>query len=121
MRAFVWATVTEVPNLSRVDAHWAPPYGDDAGRLVGSIGIERVAPGPAEIYRLHFDAPPPGHGIGQAVAEKPSPRCRAQPIARLVLWSDTRASRPRGESRRKIARAYRSRDSRPQGGVPKFP
>lgn len=94
--AFIWDPVTEVPDLFRFDAHYAPPYGafwivrDDAGVVVGSIGIERVDEGTAEIHRLYLDAHLRGRGMGKALMEKALAWCRANAITRLVLWSDTR-------------------------------
>ena len=98
--AFIWEPVTEVPDLFRFDAHYAPPQGafwvvrDDAGRVVGSIGIERLPdatdPTTAEIHRLYLDAHLRGRGLGKALMEEALAWCRAQGITRLVLWSDTR-------------------------------
>lgn len=94
--AFIWAPETEFPDLFSFDAHYGPPAGafwvvrDDAGRLVGSIGIERVDTTTAEIHRLYLDAHLRGRGIGRALLETALAWCRANAVTRLVLWSDTR-------------------------------
>src|SRR5204863_6682375 len=68
--AFIWDPPTEVPDLFRFDEHYAPPHGafwivrDDAGRVVGSIGVERLSAATAEIHRLYLDAHLRGRGIG---------------------------------------------------------
>jgi RimJ/RimL family protein N-acetyltransferase len=93
--AFVWDPVIEVPDLFRFAEHYAPPYGEfwvvrDAGRVVGSIGVERVDARTAEIHRLYLDAHLRGRGIGRALVEAVLGWCREQGVRRLVLWSDTR-------------------------------
>jgi putative acetyltransferase len=93
--AFVWDPVIEVPDLFRFAEHYAPPYGEfwvvrDAGRVVGSIGVERVDARTAEIHRLYLDAHLRGRGLGRALVEAVLAWCREQGVRRLVLWSDTR-------------------------------
>jgi len=93
---FIWDPPTEVPDLFRFDEHYAPPSGafwivrDDAGRVVGSIGVERLPAATAEIHRLYLDRHLRGRGIGRALLETALDWCRANAITRLVLWSDTR-------------------------------
>jgi RimJ/RimL family protein N-acetyltransferase len=93
---FVWAPETEFPDLFRFNAHYAPPRGafwvvpDEVGRVVGSIGVERVDATTAEIHRLYLDAHMRGRGLGRALVEEVLAWCRAQGFTRLVLWSDTR-------------------------------
>jgi len=93
---FIWDPPTEVPDLFHFDEHYAPPHGafwivrDEAGRVVGSIGVERVDAATAEIHRLYLDAHLRGRGLGKALVEEALGWCRAQRIIRLVLWSDTR-------------------------------
>ncbi len=93
---FIWEPETEFPDLFRFDAHYTPPRGafwvvrDEAGRLVGSIGIERVDDRTAEIHRLYLDAHLRGRGLGKALVEETLAWCRAEGVGRLVLWSDTR-------------------------------
>ena len=94
--AFIWNPPTEVPDLFRFDEHYAPPHGafwvvrDDAGRVVGSIGIERLPAATAEIHRLYLDRHLRGRGLGRTLLETALDWCRANAITRLVLWSDTR-------------------------------
>jgi len=93
---FIWEPETEFPDLFRFDTHYVPPRGafwvvrDDTGRLVGSIGIERVDDRTAEIHRLYLDAHLRGRGLGKALVEETLAWCRAESVSRLVLWSDTR-------------------------------
>jgi len=94
--AFIWDPPTEVPDLLRFDEHYAPPSGafwivrDEAGGVVGSIGVERVDAVTAEIHRLYLDAHLRGRGLGRALVEEVMAWCRANGFTRLVLWSDTR-------------------------------
>lgn len=93
---FVWDPETEFPDLFSFDAHYSPPHGafwvvhDSAGRVVGSIGVERVDVTTAEIHRLYLDAHMRGRGLGKALVEEVLAWCRARGFTRLVLWSDTR-------------------------------
>jgi putative acetyltransferase len=85
----------EVPDLLRFNRHYTPPHGafwvvrDDA-RVVGSVGVDRVDDGTAELHRLYVDAALRGQGIGRALVETVLDWAREQQIARVVLWSDTR-------------------------------
>jgi RimJ/RimL family protein N-acetyltransferase len=92
---FVWAPEIEFPDLYRFEVHYVPPRGAfwvvrDAGRVVGSIGIDRVDDATSEIHRLYLDAHLRGRGIGRALVEEALAWSRAQAMRRIVLWSDTR-------------------------------
>ena len=93
---FVWNPELEFPDLFTFDAHYVPPRGafwvipDELGRVVGSIGVQRVDASTAEIRRLYLDAHLRGRGLGRALVEEVLAWCREQGISRLVLWSDTR-------------------------------
>lgn len=94
--SFIWAPEIEFPDLFDFEAHYAPPHGafwvrrDDSGRVVGSIGVERVDATTAEIHRLYLDAHLRGRGLGRALVDEALAWCRARGFTRLVLWSDTR-------------------------------
>jgi len=93
---FIWDPVTEFPDLFEFDAHYAPPQGafwvirDEAGGVVGSIGVDRVDAATAEIHRLYLDVHLRGRGLGRALVDEVLAWCRRHGITRLVLWSDTR-------------------------------
>lgn len=92
---FVWSPATEVPDLLDFPAHYAPPRGAffvvrRDGRIVGSVGIERLDGDTAELHRLYLDADLRGRGLGQMLVDEVIAWCRAQAVSRLVLWSDTR-------------------------------
>ena len=93
---FIWDPVTEFPDLFEFDAHYAPPQGafwvirDEAGGVVGSIGVDRVDAATAEIHRLYLDVHLRGRGLGRALIDEVLAWCRRHGITRLVLWSDTR-------------------------------
>ena len=84
---FIWDPETEFPDLFRFDTHYTPPRGafwvvrDEAGRLVGSIGIERVDDRTAEIHRLYLDAHLRGRGLGKALVEETLAWCRAEGVS----------------------------------------
>jgi GNAT superfamily N-acetyltransferase len=63
------------------------------GQVVGSVGVERLPDGRAELHRLYLDATLRGRGVGRALVEVVLDWCRAAGIARLTLWSDTRFDR----------------------------
>ena len=85
----------EVPDLLRFDLHYTPPRGafwvvrDDV-RVVGSVGVDRKDEQTAELKRLYVDASLRGRGIGQRLVETVLDWTRAEGMARVVLWSDTR-------------------------------
>jgi len=92
---FVYVPEVEVPDLFRFDQHYAPPRGAfyvvrEGGVIVGSVGVERLDDGSAELHRLYLDAHLRGRGTGRALIEAVLDWCRTQQIRRLILWSDTR-------------------------------
>ncbi len=92
---FVYEPEVEVPDLFRFDQHYAAPRGAffvvrEDGVVVGSVGVERLDAGSAEVHRLYLDARLRGRGTGRALLERALEWCRAQNIPRLILWSDTR-------------------------------
>jgi putative acetyltransferase len=98
---FTWNPTTEVPDLFDLDRH----YGGEAGafwvarldgRVVGSVGVERLPDGRAELHRLYLDATLRGRGVGRALVEAVLAWCRRAGIAHLTLWSDTRFERAHG-------------------------
>lgn len=92
---FVWDPASEVPDLLDFARH----YGGDAGafwvarrsgRVVGSVGVERLPDGRAELHRLYLDAGLRGRGVGLALVQTVLAWCRERGIRHLLLWSDTR-------------------------------
>jgi putative acetyltransferase len=95
---FIYHPPTEVPDLLAFADHYQPPQGAffvvrQDGRIVGSVGVERIHAGTAELHRLYVDADVRSRGMGQALVEAVLDWCRTQRIGRLVLWSDTRFDR----------------------------
>jgi GNAT superfamily N-acetyltransferase len=95
---FVWNPATEVPDLFDLERH----YGGTRGafwvarldrQVVGSVGVERLPDGRAELHRLYLDATLRGRGVGRALVEAVLGWCRAAGIEQLTLWSDTRFDR----------------------------
>jgi putative acetyltransferase len=91
----VYEPTTEVPDLLAFDRHYAPPRGAffvvrDGGRIVGSVGVDRLGEDAAELHRLYLDADVRGRGLGRVLVERVLEWCRAEAIARVSLWSDTR-------------------------------
>jgi len=92
---FVYVPEVEVPDLFQFDRHYAPPHGAfyvvrEGGVIVGSVGVERLPDGSAELHRLYLDRHLRGRGTGRALVEAVLDWCRAQDISRMILWSDTR-------------------------------
>jgi putative acetyltransferase len=92
---WIWNEAVEVPDLLRWTPHYEPPHGafwvvHEAGRVVGSAGVDRPAAATAELHRLYLDPRLRGRGYGDALVAAVVGWCRAQGIPRLVLWSDTR-------------------------------
>ena len=92
---FVYQPEVEVPDLFRFDQHYAPPRGAffvvrEHHVVVGSVGVERLGDGSAELHRLYLDARLRGRGTGRALVEAVLDWCRTERIPRLILWSDTR-------------------------------
>jgi GNAT superfamily N-acetyltransferase len=95
---FVWDALREVPDLFAFDRHYAGTRGAlfvarQAGEVVGSVGVERLPDGQAELHRLDLDGRLRGRGTGRALVEAVLTWCRGAGIDRLVLWSDTRFDR----------------------------
>jgi GNAT superfamily N-acetyltransferase len=92
---FVYDPRVEVPDLFDFDAHYAPPRGAffvvrHGTTIVGSVGVEHLDAGGAELHRLYLDADLRGQGTGRALTETALAWCRARGIEHLILWSDTR-------------------------------
>jgi GNAT superfamily N-acetyltransferase len=95
---FVFVADTEVPDLLAFGHHYHPPRGAffvirDAGRVVGSVGVERLAAHRAELHRLYLDTALRGQNLGRALVERVLAWCRLEGIPHLTLWSDTRFDR----------------------------
>jgi putative acetyltransferase len=91
---WIWEPATEVPDLVRWTPY-EPPHGGffvirQGSHVVGSVGVDRVGEGVAELHRLYLEAGMRGRGLGDALVETILGWCRDHGIARLVLWSDTR-------------------------------
>ncbi len=98
---FVYEPAEEVPDLLAFDRHYAPPQGGffvvrAGGEIVGSVGVERLPDGAAELHRLYLAAELRGRGLGRALVEAVLAWCRTAGIRHLVLWSDTRFDRAHG-------------------------
>lgn len=92
---WIWDPPTEVPDLLRWTPHYEAPHGAffvvrDGERLVGSVGVDRVGEGTAELHRLYLDAHVRGRGLGDALVRAILDWCADNGVSRLVLWSDTR-------------------------------
>lgn len=95
---FVWDPGREVPDLLDLERHYGPGRGAfwvaRAGvRVVGSVGIERLAGDVAELHRLYVEADERGRRLGRRLVDTVLGWCRAEGVVRLVLWSDTRFDR----------------------------
>ncbi len=96
--AFVWEPRTEVPDLFAFERHYAGDTGALwvarlGARVVGSVAVERLPDGRAELHRLYLDAGLRGRGVGLALVETVLAWCRARGLAELVLWGDTPVDR----------------------------
>jgi GNAT superfamily N-acetyltransferase len=95
---FVWTPATEVPDLFDLERHYREKAGAfwvarlDA-QVVGSVGVERLPDGRAELHRLYLDSTLRGRGVGRALVEAVLGWCRAAGVKQLTLWSDTRFDR----------------------------
>ncbi len=95
---FVFEPAQEVADLLAFGRHYDPPRGAffvirADGDVVGSVGVERLPDGAAELHRLYLDAHLRGRSLGRALVEAVLAWCRAEGIRHLVLWSDTRFDR----------------------------
>jgi GNAT superfamily N-acetyltransferase len=95
---FSWDPALEVPDLFDFDRRYAGSAGAFwvarlDGRVVGSVGVERLPDGQAELHRLYLDAALRGRGVGRALVEAVVGWCRHAGVGRLTLWSDTRFDR----------------------------
>ena len=95
---FSWDPALEVPDLFDFDRRYGAPAGSFwvarlGGQVVGSVGVERLPDGQAELHRLYLDATLRGQGVGRALVETVLGWCRGTGIRRLTLWSDTRFDR----------------------------
>lgn len=95
---FIFEPMTEVPDLLEFERHYAVPHGTffvirNGENVVGSVGVERLGEGTAELHRLYLDASLRGRGLGRALVEAALAWCRAEGIRHILLWSDTRFDR----------------------------
>jgi GNAT superfamily N-acetyltransferase len=95
---FIFEPAAELPDLLAFPRHYVAPHGAffvirQNGRVVGSVGVERLGESSAELHRLYLDADLRGRGLGRALVEAVMAWCRAEGIVRLLLWSDTRFDR----------------------------
>jgi putative acetyltransferase len=95
---FVFDPAAELPDLLAFERHYSAPRGAffvarQDGRVVGSVGVERLPGATAELHRLYLDAGLRGRGLGRALIETALDWCRAGEIRHLTLWSDTRFDR----------------------------
>ena len=92
---WIWQPESEVPDLFDFAAHYEGERGGfwvvrAEGRVVASVGVERLDAHAAELHRLYVDPAWRRQGLGDALVQSAIEWCRAQGIGRLVLWSDTR-------------------------------
>ena len=95
---FIFEPADEVPDLLAFTGHYVAPHGAffvirQHEQMVGSVGVERLGEGAAELHRLYLDADLRGRGLGRALVEAVIAWCRAEGIRHLLLWSDTRFDR----------------------------
>jgi putative acetyltransferase len=95
---FIFEPTDELPDLLAFTQHYVVPYGAffvirSRGNVVGSVGVERLGGGAAELHRLYLDAERRSRGLGRALVEAVIAWCRAEGIMHLLLWSDTRFDR----------------------------
>jgi GNAT superfamily N-acetyltransferase len=95
---FIFEPAAELPDLLAFPRHYAAPHGAffvirQNEQVVGSVGVERLGESAAELHRLYLDADLRGRGLGRALVEAVITWCRAEGIAQLLLWSDTRFAR----------------------------
>ncbi len=95
---FIFEPVEELPDLLAFTQHYVAPYGAffvirSRRNVVGSVGVERLGGGAAELHRLYLDADLRSRGLGRALVEAVIAWCRDEGIMHLLLWSDTRFDR----------------------------
>src|SRR5262245_47737082 len=78
---FIWNPATEVPDLFDLERHYGGERGAFwvarlDGNVVGSVGVERLADGRAELHRLYLDASLRGRGVGRDLVEAVLGWCR---------------------------------------------
>ena len=102
---FIFAAEEEVPSLLAFDRHYAAPDAEffvlrHSGKVVGSIGVVRAAPGQAELRHFYVLAELRGQGLGRALIGRALRWCHDRAVADVFLWSDTRFDRasPRSAS-----------------------
>lgn len=91
---WIWDPAAEVRDLLQWTPY-EPPHGAffvvrREGRIVGSVGVDRVGDDTAELHRLYLDPSARGRGVGDSLVETILAWCRERGVTRLVLWSDTR-------------------------------
>jgi GNAT superfamily N-acetyltransferase len=96
--AFIFDPAVELPDLFAFDRHYTAPRAAFFvarldGVVVGSVGVDRLDGGMAELHRLYLDAGLRGRGLGRALVDVVLDWCRRAGIRHLVLWSDTRFDR----------------------------
>ena len=87
-----------MPDLHDFERHYQPPRGElyvlrHHEVVVGSVGVELIGVGTAELHRLYLDSHLRGRGTGRALVEAALDWCRARAVTHVVLWSDTRFDR----------------------------
>jgi putative acetyltransferase len=95
---FIFAAEEEVPSLLAFDRHYAAPDAEffvlrHSGKVVGSIGVVRAAPGQAELRHFYVLAKLRGQGLGRALIGRALRWYRDRAVADVFLWSDTRFDR----------------------------
>jgi putative acetyltransferase len=95
---FIFEPAEELTDLFAFERHYVEPHGAffvarQNGRIVGSIGVERLATNRAELHRLYLEKNLRGYGFGRALVEAAIAWCREKGITHLMLWSDTRFDR----------------------------
>lgn len=93
---FIWDPEDEFWDLLGDEYPYTPPQGqlwvmrNEAGTVVGSIAVELLDDGAAELHRLYLDAELRGRGLGWALLRSGEQWAAQAGCERVVLWSDTR-------------------------------
>ncbi len=90
---FDWSAEEEFWDLLDDHFPYESPRGQmwvvrDAGRIVGSVAVERLDQETAEFHRLYLDAALRGQGHGRALLQTAERWALAQGCRRAVLWTD---------------------------------